>query len=212
MKIIITILILLLINFVVLDDSVTNNETENEKSDELEENLSKLPQKKMGLLTKLKNGPINEDEVPNGDEPVAVVTFSNSVKNKKIGKMRISGKGVNVIFPTDTNYTYIKHLNEKDEAENFIEKTKLEQEKKTILDSHNHFKNEFSSIYENEHELLDNKSKKNLLNLSIEKEQEIYNKLIENELDEVKDRSYNGGIITPLLSYNLKNTKKFFKT
>lgn len=211
MKIKSIILVLFLINFFYIstNDSDTNS---NVKSNHLEDNLSKLPQKQMGLLTKLRNGPVNEDEIINEDDPVVVVTFSNSVKNKKIGKMSVTGSGVNVIFPTDTNYTYIKDMNEKEEFDNKSEKTRLQQEKKTIDYSHKHFKNEFYKIYQNEKEFLDDKKKKNLLNLSIEKEQEIYYKLIQNELDEVKDQRFNGGIITPLLSYNLKNTKKFFRT
>ena len=176
------------------------------------ENFEDLPQKQLGILSKVPDGPVNEEEIPEEGDPVAVVTFSDSVKNKKIGKMRITGKNVNMLYPTDTNNTYVKKLKEMEDFEEENETNLLDDQKKIVSDSHKNFENEFHTIYEKQKDNFDEKSRKNLLNLQIEKEQEIYNKMVQNELDEVRDRSFNGGFITPLLSYNLKNTKKFFRT
>lgn len=174
------------------------------KNNSTEINLKNITYSQMGLLNTRRNGPIDENEAENNEEDdsgssvLGLVTFSNSLRNKhlKSNRTSIKGEGIKLLFPTDTKGKKIKQY-ERNYFENDEQRDqRIIQEKEEIIDSHRAFQNEFYNVFSKEDQFLNDKEKKYLMNLSIEKEQEIYNKMVNNELDETVKRSYHTGIQT----------------
>ena len=187
-----------------------------------------LTQEEVGILNIRPDGPVPDDEfedikkeAPDPKNPIALVTFSESLKNKPVGKFRIWGTGVNMAFPTDVlENKYVKKIQEKAYNKTINEKIRIQKQKSIIKSTNKVFDmNEYQKILESESDedslpeeeghTPKNSYKKNLLNLQIEREQEIYNKILKNEQSETFDKRYNGAVYNPLMSYNMQNARDY---
>ena len=194
-------------------------------------------QEEVGLLNPVVNdGPLSERELwlsldnyfhPPEKNAIGIVTFSNKLKNQKLGKLRINSNNMKMYFPTDKEYMNIssKLFNETllhetldfgntKEALNIISNSEKPE---------NFNINPYSLILENEslqatklkNETLydefdftkNNKNKKNLLQLSLEEEEKIYR----HNLSTLKDKyvRYNRQIQNPILKNNMNGYNSY---
>jgi hypothetical protein len=128
-----------------------------------------------------------------------IVQIPDSMRSKKIGKTRISGDNLKLVFPTDKQYKqYIDTDREK-----AVETSRLDTRKQMIADAEASFSNPFMNILQYEQDLnSDSTVTKHLLQLAVEREQEIYDKSVNNELGEIKERRFNRGLLNPLMKSN----------
>ena len=183
--------------------------------------IMNITQEEVGLLNIRPNGPVPDDELEEArneivtpKDPVALVTFSDTLKDKPVGKFRIWGNHVHMAFPTDVlDNKYVQDIQTNEYNKNKNELLRIEKQKDIIKHSNREFDdNEYKKILDEESEqgtIPKNSYKENLMNLSIEREQEIYNKLVINEQNEIKDKRLNGGIYNPLMSFNMQNARDY---
>lgn len=180
---------------------------------------SKLTQESVGLFNKLPNGPLSDDQLERAyndqmmkesqasDYPAGIVTISENLKKKKLGKLRIRSTKMDLYFPTDP--PYIGNISEDPKNREIAENRRIELERAELIKGdRDESRNPYINILNEEADLrqdlkLSKNHKKNLMNLAIEKEQEILNKMVKNEVDEVKRRKFNRGYYSPLMKSNL---------
>lgn len=178
----------------------------------------KLKQYQVGIMNKIPNGPLTKDEAKEAVEEeeteenenaiLGTITFSNRVKYRPLGKLRIRGTGgIKIVYPTDRNNKISTYIEEKEKHKNELEKINMEKE--ILLNSEREFsKNPFEEILEKEQNLIDNNTldlnknyKKNLLNLAVQKEEEIFNNLKLDEYNEVHQRRFNRDTYNQVYKY-----------
>ena len=188
-----------------------------------------LIKNQVGIMNKIPDGPLSEEdkekamqeqmEKENGvpdNKDLGMVYISNNIKYKKLGKFRIKSEGIHLMFPTDANYTKYQHFNEKESFKKAVEDERIKNQKKLLFDSEVDFNlNPYKAIYDSEKMLIDNKLietnkhdyKKHLMSLALEKENDIYNNMIRNELSEIQTKRFNKQIIDHLYKYNYEHNK-----
>jgi hypothetical protein len=149
---------------------------------------------------------------------VGVVYISDNLRKKKLGNFRIKSDGVHMLFPTDKNITDFQNFKDTDKFQKFMEKERIDYERNKLLEAETDYnKNPYKEIYDQERRMVNNgifkvknhQYKKHLMNLALEKEQEIYNNMVKNEFSEVKVNRYNKQIYNPIYKFN--NLKKNLK-
>lgn len=171
-------------------------------------NPDSLTKGEVGLLNPaIEDGPLSESDAIKAMEDyfytpekqsVGIITFSENIKNQKLGKLRINSKNMKLYFPTDEEYRNVSKtfFNDTAIAENneyLANRNKLNlialSEKpenyeinpyKLILSSNS----TFNSTNDEFEFTKKNKNKKNLLELSALHEEEIY----VNNLSTLKDQ------------------------
>lgn len=205
--------------------STASNGT-NDKQKKSENSLAKTLKKyQVGLMAKTPDGPLTEEDekkalqeqedVETGEVKknalVGVVYISENLRNKKLGNFRIKSDGVHMLFPTDKNITDFQNFKDTDNFQNFMEKERIDFERNKLREAETNFtKNPYKEIYDQEKRMVDNgvfkiknhQYKTHLMNLALEKEQEIYNNMVKNEVSEVKVKRYNKQIYNPIYRYN----------
>jgi hypothetical protein len=177
--------------------------------------LNNLTFNELGALTKLPDGPLSgedlnkvlgeEQDKSNGmftTKPTVLVQIPDSMKSRKLGKTRISGENLNLVFPEDRQYKSYIEQPEQDK----IETMRMDLRKQVIADAEEKYTNPFPQILQIEKSLAitdqikeSNSYTKHLLELAAEREEEMYNKSVENELGEVTERRFNRGLLNPLM-------------
>jgi hypothetical protein len=178
----------------------------------------------VGLANALANGPLSDEEVQQviddesakegggSDGNVGIVTISDNLRNKNLGNVRIKSTGMRLVFPTDTDRATFEHPDDLYKNRLQKEKDKIKSEKSELIKSEKDFGvNPFKNIYDNEKtdmdaELIKQKNfdyQKNLLSLAVEKEADIYNKMVQNDLNEIRVKKYNKGIVDKMYRHNL---------
>jgi hypothetical protein len=169
--------------------------------------LNNLTFNQLGLLNKIPNGPIDSDNMEralinldnqeNGKtEPTAIIQIPDSMKAKKLGKTRIFSNNLNLIFPDDKEYNnYIQDVNPIQIQRNAIKEN-------IISESELNNTNPFPKIIKAEKGFANENYTKHLLELAVEREQEIYNKSVNNEIGEVNEKRFNKGLLNPLMRFN----------
>lgn len=183
-----------------------------------------LKKYQVGMLNKIPDGPLTDDnlhkamvddwERKNGlvknHTDIGIVYMAPNLRNKRLGKFRIQAEGIHMLFPSDYNTIKYQDFRENENFQHFMENNRVEFEKNKISESETKFKmNPFKEILDQESEMIKydlikvNKNhEKNLWNLAINREEEIYNNMIKNELQEVQVKHYNKGVINPILKFN----------
>jgi hypothetical protein len=188
-----------------------------------------LIQNQVGIMNKIPDGPLSEEdkkkamqeqmEKENGvpeNKDVGIVYISNNIKYKKLGKFRIKSEGIHLMFPTDAKYTRYQKFNEKESFKKAVEDERIKNQKKLLFNSEVDFNlNPYKEIYDTEKIFVDNNIietnkhdyKKHLMSLALEKENDIYNNMIRNELSEIQTKRFNKQIIDHLYKYNYEHNK-----
>jgi hypothetical protein len=178
----------------------------------------------VGLLAKLPDGPLTENdakkalkedqEQKNGDDKnksIGVVYIAQNLRNKRMGKFRIKPDGIKLFFPTDKDRINYQDIKDNENFQHFVDINRVEFEKNKLKEAEVDFKkNPYKDIYDEEKKMIDkgllkvnnNKYKKHLMNMVLEKEQEIYNKMVNNDYSEVKVRKYNKQFYNPAYRAN----------
>lgn len=165
----------------------------------------------VGRLNSIPDGPMTEQELNDfissdkqkregNPTKVGVVYIDKKIASMPVGQMRIKPKNIVLFFPDD--YEDIK--NYQNEDDNYINKRdkhddRIKLEREILNDAENHpSSNPYQEIYEREKESLDYESdvkpdvhKKNLLNLAVEKEEEIFRRELKYENEEYFDKKFN---------------------
>lgn len=198
---------------------------------ELRDAGKNLKQYQVGILNKIPDGPLNNQDLQiaekdnyernNGikkqDEEIGIVYINENLRNKRLGKFRIQGKGIHLLFPTDQNTIKYQNFKDNEQFQDYMEKNRVEYEKNTLLKSETEYKsNPYKEIYDYEKKLLDydifkvnkNHHTKNLMQMAINKEQQIFEDMMNNELSEIQTKRYNKGFINPLLTYQAFQNKQ----
>jgi hypothetical protein len=199
---------------------------EDDKSDSNSILMREFTYDDMGVMQNIPNGAltgealnkaIQEEEEKNAGinrkKEAVVVMIPDTLRNKKLGKNRISSDSMMLVFPKDSvyaNYTE-KSVGSKPEIEeirNAIDVNLIRNAEDNFID------NPFIQIMSNEESLeekglldLPKNYEKKMLQLAVEREQHILNKMVKNELDEVQVKKYNRGVINQMLK---DNTNKLF--
>jgi hypothetical protein len=178
----------------------------------------------VGLMSKIPDGPLSDEKLQkamvddwerrNGlvknNTDIGIVYMAPNLRNKKLGKLRIQSEGIHMLFPTDANTIKYQDFRENENFQHFMENNRIEFEKNKLKESETKLRmNPYKEILDNESEMIKmdifqvNKNhQKNLMQLAVDKEQEIFNSLVKNELQEVQLKSYNKGVINPILKNN----------
>jgi hypothetical protein len=190
---------------------------------------SNLKRYQVGMLTKVPDGALegndlmeamndqlkrnNGEAVKSGD--VGIVYMDENLRNKKLGKFRIKGKGIHLLFPDDNNTIKYQNFKDNENFQHFMEQNKIDFEKNKLREAELDFKkNPFKEILDEEKKLLKDDVLRvkrpteyttHLLNMAVEKEQEIYNDMIKNELQEIKIKRYNNAYYNPVYRINKIN-------
>lgn len=168
----------------------------------------RLKQYQVGIMNKVPNGPLSKEEAKetyddqenenNENAIIGTITFSDRTKYRPLGKLRIRGTGgIKIVYPTDRNNDVTTYNEEKERHEKELERIK--KQKDILLKNEKDFeKNPYEEILQKEHDLIEegtmnlNKNyKKNLLNLAVQKEEEIFNNLKLDEYNEIHQRRFN---------------------
>ena len=183
-----------------------------------------LKQYQVGLMNKLPDGPLSDEKLKrafvddwerrNGlvknNTDVGIVYIAPNLRNKRLGKFRIHAEGIHMLFPTDQNTIKYQDFRESENFQHFMENNRVEYEKNKLREAETKFKsNPYKEILDEESPMIKldlmqvNKNhQKNLMQLAVEKEQDIVANMIKNELAEVQVKHYNKGILNPIIRYN----------
>lgn len=158
------------------------------KNDEPEQNKY-ITQKEMGSVYSIPNGPVSNENSLKQKSQSVVVYLSEYVKDLPLGNLNVTSKDVNVIYPISANRTNYQNEDDKEEFKDSFYQNKIQFEEKIInLSLNDNNINPYKIIYdvEKNNEILKNNNeyKKHLLKLSLEKENEIYKKMVDEEKEE----------------------------
>lgn len=160
--------------------------------------LNFLTQNEIGNLYELKDGPI-ENDAQRPDKPSEVnLIFSPGVKHLPLNNLRIYSRNVKIAYPNITEENIEEKLNSQKLT---IEKDIINQENKDPSF------NSYQEILRIENQTLLTDDKKNILELSLEKESDIYNNLIRDEVKQVINKEVNNGFFNYFYENNYN--KKF---
>jgi hypothetical protein len=174
--------------------------------------ITKLQVGKMNLLP---DGPMTDEELHDflirerektqgNPDKVGVVYIDKRIAELPVGQTRIKPKGIVLFFPDDEEA--IKNYQNPEDNDN-IKRTerndRLMLERKILNEATNHPEyNPYKDIYDEENKFLNYESdvkkdvhKKNLLNLAIEKEEEIFKSELKKEHDEYFEKKFNKAFI-----------------
>jgi hypothetical protein len=204
--------------------SIFSQQSQEEKERVKKTSGTVLKHYQVGLMNKIPDGPLTDEQIQkamaddwerkNGvvknHTNIGIVYMAPNLRNKRLGKFRIQSDGIHMLFPTDANTIKYQDFRENENYQHFMENNRIEFEKNKLKESEVKFKmNPYKEILDNESEMIKmdlfqvNKNhEKNLMQLAVEKEQEIYNSIVKNELQEVQVKSYNKGVINPILKNN----------
>lgn len=192
-------------------------------SDAEKDAMKNLKMYQVGVLSKIPDGPLTGEELQeamkedyeknNGiskGTKVGVVYVSDNLRNKRLGKTRIKSKGITMLFPTDVERIKYQDFRDNEHFKSFMANNRVEFEKNKLIDSETDYtKNPYKEIYDYESKIMDygvldvkkDEHKKNLLQLAVEKEQQIYNNMVNNEVTEVQGKRFNKGFYNPAYKY-----------
>ncbi len=216
-----------------------DNESKDYEHDENDENVPPkrkeliLKQYQVALLNKVKEGPLTPEQADEyfleelkkeynmkDARPLGIINMSENIRNKRLGRMNITGKNIKLLYPTDpekTKYNY-EQFKDNELMQPVIDKLRLDYEKYQLKDAETNFnKNPYENILDFEkipmkRELINVKNRAhtdNLMKLAIEKEEKKYKDMVDNEISEIRSMKYNRGVITPLM--NLKNERNIWE-
>lgn len=148
-----------------------------------------ITQKEIGSIYSIPNGPVSNENFLKQKSQSVVVYLSEYVKDLPLGKLNITSEEVNVIYPISANRTNYQNEDDKDEFKDSFYQNKTHLEEKIInLSLNDNNINPYKIIYdvEKDNTMLKNNNeyKKHLLKLSLEKENEIYQKMVDEEKGE----------------------------
>lgn len=135
------------------------------------------------------NGPISDENSLKKKKQSVVVYLSDYVKDLPLGNLNITSEDINVVYPISANRTNYQNEDDKEEFKESFYQNKTQLEAKIInLSLNDNNINPYKIIYdiEKDNAMLKNNNdyKKHLLKLSLEKENEIYQKMVDEEKDE----------------------------
>jgi hypothetical protein len=197
------------------------------KSDPNSKSTKDFTYNEMGIMQKIPNGPLSDEALEkayqeqaeknsgvNIKKQTAVIMIPETLRNKKLGKNRISSEDITLIFPNDEIYANYTEKSEGNKAA--VENARNKVNEMIIRAAEENYRdNPFVQIMSNEEKMqnqglmdLPKNYKKDMMELAIEREQHIYNKMVKNELDEVQVKKYNRGVINHLLMDNTEKMKQ----
>ena len=148
-----------------------------------------ITQKEIGSVYSMPNGPISDENSLKKKKQSVVAYLSDYVKDLPIGNLTLTSEDINVVYPISANRTNYQNEDDKEEFKKSFYQNKTELEAKIInLSLNDNNINPYKIIYdiEKDNSILKNNNdyKKHLLKLRLEKEKEIYQKMVDEEKDE----------------------------